>query len=104
MAVSFIGGGNRSTRPYDHDRHMGALAVVIVWSLDLQLSMQSVPIITNVVSSNTNHGELYSIEHYVIKFVSDLREVGGFLLVLKYLQHLYILLYICVASLWNTSV
>ena len=98
MAVSLIGGGNRSTRPYDHVRHMGALAVVIVWSLDLQLSMQSVPIITNVVSSNSNHGNLYSIEQYVIKFVSD------FLRVLKYLQHLCILLYICVASLRNTSV
>ena len=25
-------------------------------------------------------GEVYSIQHYVIKFVSDLRQVGGFLL------------------------
>jgi hypothetical protein len=24
------------------------------------------------------HGELYSIPHYVIKFVSDLRHIGGF--------------------------
>ena len=32
-----------------------------------------------VVSSNAVHGELYSIQHYVIKFVSDLRQVGGFL-------------------------
>ena len=24
-------------------------------------------------------GEVYSIQHYVIKFVSDLRQVGGFL-------------------------
>jgi hypothetical protein len=24
-------------------------------------------------------GEVYSIHHYVIKFVSDLRQVGGFL-------------------------
>ena len=24
------------------------------------------------------HGEVYSIQHYVIKFVSDLRKVGGF--------------------------
>ena len=29
------------------------------------------PIITKVVSSNTVHGEGYSIQHYVIKFVSD---------------------------------
>ena len=24
-------------------------------------------------------GEVYSVQHYVIKFVSDLRQVGGFL-------------------------
>jgi hypothetical protein len=35
-----------------------------------------------VVSSNPTHGEVYSIQHYVIKFVSDLRQVGGFLWVL----------------------
>jgi hypothetical protein len=32
--------------------------------------MQLVPITTKVVSSNTVHGEVYSIRHYVIKFVS----------------------------------
>ena len=32
-----------------------------------------------VVSSNTAHGEMYSIQHYVIKFVSNLRQVGSFL-------------------------
>jgi hypothetical protein len=41
--------------------------------------MQSVPITTNVVSSNPTHGEVYSIKNYVIKFVSDLRQVGDFL-------------------------
>jgi hypothetical protein len=35
--------------------------------------MQSVPITTNVVSSNPAHGEVYSIQHYEIKVVSDLR-------------------------------
>jgi hypothetical protein len=40
--------------------------------------MQSVSIATEVVSSNPAHGEVYSI-HYVIKFVSDLRQVSGFL-------------------------
>ena len=34
-------------------------------------------ITTNVASSNHTHGEMHSI-HYVIKFVSDLRQVGGF--------------------------
>ena len=32
-------------------------------------------ITTNVVSSNHANGKVYSIQHYVIKFVSDLREV-----------------------------
>jgi hypothetical protein len=44
--------------------------------------MQSVPITTKVVSSNPAHGEVYSIKHYVIKAVSDLRQIGGFLWVL----------------------
>ena len=40
--------------------------------------MQSVPVTTKVVCSNPIHGEVYSIPHYVIKFVSYLRQVGGF--------------------------
>ena len=51
----------------------------LVWKLDSQLPVQSVPITTNVVSSNPVHGDVYSMQHYVIKFVSDLRQVGGFL-------------------------
>ena len=39
--------------------------VVIVWLLDLQLPMQSVPITTNVVSLNPTHGQVYSIQHNV---------------------------------------
>ena len=35
--------------------------------------------ITDVVSLNLTHGEVYSIQHYLIKFVSDLRQVSGFL-------------------------
>ena len=44
------------------------------------MSMQSVLITTNVVGSNPAHGEVYSIQHYmyVIKFVSDLRQIGDF--------------------------
>ena len=48
----------------------GAVMVVIVWCLDLQLPAQSVSITINVVSSNPVHGEVYSMEYYVIKFVS----------------------------------
>jgi hypothetical protein len=39
----------------------------------------SAKITTNAVSLNPAHGEVCSIQHYVIKFVSDLRQVGGFL-------------------------
>ena len=39
-------------------------------------------ITTKFVSSNLACGELYSIKQYVIKFVSDLRQVGSFLQVL----------------------
>ena len=58
--------------------------VVNLWSLDLQLTMQSVPTTTTVVSSNPVHDEVYSIQHNVIKFVSDLQQVGGFLRVLQF--------------------
>jgi hypothetical protein len=40
--------------------------------------MQLVPITTKVVSSNPAYVEVYSIQHYVMKFVSDLRQVRWF--------------------------
>ena len=43
------------------------------------------PITTNVVSLNPAHGKVYSMQHYVLKFVSDLRQVCGFLWVLWFL-------------------
>ena len=57
---------------------------MIMWQfiLDLQLPMQSVPITTKVLSSHPAHGEVYSIQYYMIKFFSDLRKVGDFLCVL----------------------
>ena len=48
------------------------------YNLDLQLHVQSVSIRTNVVSSNPVHGKVYSMQHYVKEFVSDLQQVGGF--------------------------
>jgi len=39
---------------------------------------------TKVVSSNPVHAEVYSIQHYVIKFVSNLWQVSGFLHVLQF--------------------
>ena len=41
--------------------------------------MQSVPIPTEVMSSNPDQGEVYNI-----MFVSDFRQVGGFLRVLRF--------------------
>ena len=45
---------------------------------------QSVPVTTKVVSLNPTYGMVHLIQHYVIKFVSDLRQVNGFLLVLRF--------------------
>ena len=41
-------------------------------------------ITNNLVSSNPDHGEMYLIQHYVIKFVSDLPQASGFLLVFRF--------------------
>ena len=43
--------------------------------------MKSVHATTDAVSSNLDHGEVYNI---VMTFVSDLRQVGGFLLILRF--------------------
>ena len=59
-----------------------AVVVMIIWQL--QLPVQSAPITTTGMSSNPVHGEVYSIQHYVIKFVSDLQQVSGFLRVLRF--------------------
>ena len=64
---------------------LGTVVAVIVW-WDLQLPVQFVPITTEVVSSNLVHGEVYSLQHFVINFVSDLRQVGGFLWILRFTQ------------------
>ena len=48
--------------------------------MDLQLPVQSVPITTRIASSNSGQGEVSSIQHYVIKLVSDLMQVRGFLI------------------------
>ena len=42
--------------------------------LDLKLAILTLmPITAKVVSSNPIHDESYSVQHYVINFVSDLR-------------------------------
>ena len=57
----------------------GTGEVEIIWYLDLQLLVQSVPITTNSASSNPVLARRYSIQYYVITFVSDLRQVSGVL-------------------------
>jgi hypothetical protein len=52
--------------------------------MDLPIPVKSVPIANEVVISKPVHGEVKSIQHYVIKFISDLRQVGGFLRVLRF--------------------
>ena len=42
------------------------------------------PIATNVVSLNSVHGKVYSMQNYVINFASDIRQVGGVLQVLPF--------------------
>jgi hypothetical protein len=39
---------------------------------------------TKVVSLKPVHGEVYLMQHYVIKFVIDLRQIGGVLRVLRF--------------------
>jgi len=52
--------------------------------MDLQLPVQSLYITINIVSLNPANDEVYSIQYYVIKFVVDLRQVGGFLMILRF--------------------
>ena len=48
----------------------------------VMVMLQSVPITTNIASLNLFIATVYSIKHYVIEFVSDLRKVCGYLRVL----------------------
>ena len=45
---------------------------------DRYLPMLLVHITTKVVSSNLTQARVYSIQHYVIEIVGDLRQTGGF--------------------------
>jgi hypothetical protein len=63
---------------------------MIMWAdgpslvLILQLPVQSVPNTTKVVNLNSMYGKMYSMPYYVIEFVSDFRQISGFLLVLRF--------------------
>ena len=55
-----------------------------LWYLQTLLPVESMSITNKVVNSNPAHGEVYSIQHYVIKSSRDLLQVGGFLRVLRF--------------------
>ena len=54
--------------------------IVIAWhgSWIYNYLYNQYPSTTNVVLSHPVHGEVHSIQHKVIKFVSDMRQVGSF--------------------------
>ena len=61
------------TRFRDHrGRHRSSVILLLPlysgWNYNYQLTMQSVTITTHVASSNLANGEMYTIQHYVIKF------------------------------------
>ena len=51
------------------------------WNYNYLCNQRLLP---QILSSNPVHGEVYSIQHYVIKFVSNLRQVGYSLRVLRF--------------------
>ena len=59
---------------------------ISLWTLKKTCCTQQtqVPITTTDLSWNSTRGEVCSKQHYVVKFVSDLRQVGGFLSVLQF--------------------
>jgi hypothetical protein len=59
-----------------HQRSFSVCNVIFfIIFFSLKLPVQLVLITTDVVSSNPGHGEGYLIQHYVITFVNDLRQV-----------------------------
>ena len=55
---------------WNHKRR-GAVLVVIVWYLDLQLPMQSVPITTDIASLNLDQDEVYNIMWWSLSVTGD---------------------------------
>jgi hypothetical protein len=67
-----------------HTPNSSMVAPNLLTSVTLDAFNSRFMFIIFIVSSNPVHGEVYSLQHYVIKFVSDLRQVGGFLRVLRF--------------------
>ena len=47
-------------------KSLGAVVVVIIWWLVIQLPMHSVPITAEIVISNPAHGEVY--RYYLVRY------------------------------------
>jgi len=60
--------------------HRGHDCMVVGFTIICAISL----ITTEVLSLNPVHSEVYSIQHYVIEFVSNLRQVRGFLWILRF--------------------
>ena len=60
--------------------------IFFIFFFSLKLPVQLVLITTEVESSNPGRGEEYLLQHYVITFVSDLRQVGCVLWVFRFPQ------------------
>ena len=60
--------------------HCGHNCMIVGFTIICAIS----PITTEDVSLNPVHSEVYSIQHYVIEFVSNLRQVHGFLWILRF--------------------
>jgi hypothetical protein len=55
-------------------------------------------ITTNGGSSDSTHGGVYSVQHYVVKFVSDLQQIDVFLRVLRFLPPIKM-----TGKIWNIA-
>jgi len=64
-------------------------------------TMQSVPITTKAMSSNLVHEGVYSMQHYVMQFVSVLRQIGGFHQVLRCPPPIKLTATICLKYCWK---
>ena len=67
--------------------------------------MESATLKTSYVDFEKNmiHGKVYSIQHYVINVVSDLRQVGSFLRVLQFPPPIKLTAEILLKYSWNTT-
>ena len=62
-------------KTYTYRQRVRCGRMVVEFTTTFCVPVQSVSITTNVVSLKHTHGMVYSIQHYMIKFVSDLQQV-----------------------------